>query len=72
MAKLALTTWQLKQHDDGIIADWIPARVPGSVQQTLLEANLIGDPFYGMNEKDVQWLGGEALVRLEHVAVVGD
>jgi beta-mannosidase len=57
MGKLALTTWQLKQRDGSIIADWMPAQVPGSVQQTLLEANLIPDPFYGLNEKDVQWVG---------------
>ncbi len=53
---LDLTTWQLKQQGDRI-QDWIPAQVPGSVQQTLLEASLIPEPFYGLNEKEVQWVG---------------
>jgi beta-mannosidase len=57
MKKLALTAWQLKQYGDGQIRDWTDARVPGSVQQTLLEADLIPDPFYGTNEKDVRWVG---------------
>jgi beta-mannosidase len=55
--RLALTTWQLKQHNDGAIKEWIPAQVPGNVHQTLLEAKLIPDPFYGMNELEVQWVG---------------
>ena len=37
--------------------DWMPATVPGSVQQDLLSAGLIPDPFFGMQEKDVQWIG---------------
>jgi beta-mannosidase len=57
MQNLALTTWQLKQHGDSQSNDWINAQVPGSVQQTLLEANFIDDPFYGLNEEDVQWIG---------------
>jgi beta-mannosidase len=55
--KLALTTWQLKQHNGQHIKDWIPAQVPGNVHQTLLEQNLIPDPFYGTNELEVQWVG---------------
>jgi beta-mannosidase len=54
--KSPLNTWQLKQQGDRV-RDWIPAQVPGSVQQTLLEANLISDPFYGLNEHDMQWVG---------------
>ncbi len=57
MKKQFLKTWQLKQHSGSIITDWIPAKVPSNVQQTLLEANLIPDPFYGLNEKEVQWIG---------------
>lgn len=56
MQKLALTTWQLKNGSQQI-SDWIDARVPGSVHQTLLEAKLIPDPFYGLNEHQIQWVG---------------
>jgi beta-mannosidase len=33
-----------------------PAKVPGSVHTDLLSNNLIGDPFFGCNEKDQQWI----------------
>jgi beta-mannosidase len=58
--RLALTTWQLKQAEQSkqeFVKDWIPAQVPGNVHQTLLEQNLIPDPFYGTNELEVQWIG---------------
>lgn len=35
---------------------WMPARVPGTVYQDLLEAGRIPDPFLGMNEREVQWV----------------
>ena len=57
--------WQLKQrdstrdiHDDCTSDDgWIPARVPGTVHEALLAAGRIPDPFYGLNERDAQWVG---------------
>jgi len=56
--------WQLKQRDSArpILSDfesgeWIPASVPGTVQQDLLAAGRIPDPFVGLNENDVQWVG---------------
>jgi beta-mannosidase len=39
------------------LLDWMPATVPGTVQQDLLAAGIIRDPYQGMNEKDVQWVG---------------
>lgn len=57
MKKQVLEAWQLKQNGDGQLSTWLAAQVPGNVQQTLLEANLISDPFYGLNEKDIQWIG---------------
>lgn len=60
MEKLAFMTWQLKEYAGTLETSsggWIPAQVTGSVQQTLLEAGLIPDPFYGRNELDVQWVG---------------
>ncbi len=38
-------------------ARWLPARTPGSVQQDLIAAGLVTDPFVGMNEADIQWAG---------------
>src|ERR1035437_7498711 len=36
---------------------WHPAVVPGVVQTDLLHAGLIPDPFFGDNEKQLQWIG---------------
>lgn len=38
-------------------ARWFPARVPGSVQQDLLAAKRVPDPFEGINEAPIQWAG---------------
>jgi beta-mannosidase len=37
-------------------SEWLTAQVPGSVHTDLLRNKLIPDPFYGTNEKDVQWV----------------
>ncbi len=63
--KLLDAGWQLKQHDPArdlleefSAADgWVPASVPGTVHQDLLAAGRIPDPFVGLNEHDVQWVG---------------
>ncbi|HEU4324366.1 MAG TPA: glycoside hydrolase family 2 protein [Roseiflexaceae bacterium] len=60
--------WQLKALDKGgspeeacaESAGWLPARVPGTVHEALLEAGQIPDPFYGLNEQEVQWVGERA------------
>src|SRR5947209_1015426 len=36
--------------------DWMPAVVPGCVHNDLLRGKKIPDPFYGTNEKDLQWI----------------
>jgi len=38
-------------------ARWFPARVPGSVQQDLIAAGRVPDPFKGINEAPIQWAG---------------
>jgi beta-mannosidase len=38
---------------------WRPARVPGCVHTDLLAAGLIGDPFYGTNERELRWIENE-------------
>src|SRR5262249_537226 len=57
--------WQLKQRDPSqdLQADfaaaegWLPASAPGSVFLDLLAAGAIPDPFVGLNENEVQWIG---------------
>jgi beta-mannosidase len=36
--------------------EWFPATVPGTAHTDLLKNRLIDDPFYGSNEKAVQWI----------------
>ncbi|MDP3915229.1 MAG: glycoside hydrolase family 2 protein [Bacteroidota bacterium] len=36
--------------------EWLPATVPGSVHTDLLQNGLIKDPFYRLNEHDLQWI----------------
>ncbi|HZU85368.1 MAG TPA: glycoside hydrolase family 2 protein, partial [Polyangiaceae bacterium] len=38
-------------------SEWMPATVPGCVHTDLLANGKIADPFYGTNEKDLQWIG---------------
>ena len=38
-------------------ASWLNATVPGSVQQDLIAAGIVPDPFIGRNEAAIQWAG---------------
>ncbi len=38
-------------------AKWLAATVPGSVQQDLIAARRVPDPYKGMNEAAIQWAG---------------
>ncbi|MES2336882.1 MAG: glycoside hydrolase family 2 protein [Pseudomonadota bacterium] len=38
-------------------AAWLPATVPGSVQQDLIAAKRVPDPFLAQNEAAIQWAG---------------
>jgi beta-mannosidase len=57
--------WQYKQRnatlsleEDFASADgWLPATVPGTIHQDLLASGQIPDPFFGLNEPLVQWVG---------------
>ncbi|GEM44442.1 beta-mannosidase [Deinococcus cellulosilyticus] len=59
------TRWEFKQRDPasdlqqdfGRSEGWQSATVPGTVQQDLLHHGQIEDPYYGLNERDVQWIG---------------
>jgi beta-mannosidase len=62
--------------------DWMPAVVPGVVHTDLLRDGKIPDPFYGTNEKALQWIEGTdweyrstvvadaALLRRERIEIV--
>lgn len=45
--------WQFSASDSN---EWLPASVPGYVHTDLLENGKIEDPFYRLNEHDVQWI----------------
>ena len=49
--------WTLRQEGKD---EAIPATVPGVVQNDLLAAGKIPDPFYGKNEDALQWIGDAA------------
>ena len=48
--------WQFRKAGD---KQWLPAQVPGGVISDLLKNKKITDPFYRMNEKQVQWIENE-------------
>ena len=45
--------WTFKSVQDSV---WMPATVPGSVHTDLISDGIIEDPFYRLNEKDIQWI----------------
>ena len=46
-------SWEFKNNVDSL---WFEASVPGDVHTDLLNNELIKDPFYRLNEHDVQWI----------------
>jgi beta-mannosidase len=46
--------WEFRQHGS---TAWMQARVPGSVHTDLLENKIIKDPYFGIHEKEQQWIG---------------
>jgi beta-mannosidase len=49
------SAWKFRQADKKT-GDWLAARVPGCVHTDLLQHKLIPDPFWGSNEKKLQWI----------------
>ena len=45
--------WVFRQYNLG---EWLPACVPGTIHTDLLNNGQIPDPFYRVNEKDLQWI----------------
>lgn len=54
MIKTLNGSWLFKQADK---SDWMDATVPGCNFTDLMDNNVIDDPFIGLNEKDVEWVG---------------
>ena len=50
------TGWTFRQER---LRNWHPATVPGTVHTDLLALGLIDDPFFGLNERGVQWIDKE-------------
>ena len=50
------TNWEFRQVGT---EDWMPAQVPGSVHTDLMNNGKIEDPYYRLNERDVQWVDKE-------------
>lgn len=48
--------WQFRKTGD---TAWLPAEVPGCVHTDLLKNKLIDNPFFGDNEKKLQWIEKE-------------
>jgi beta-mannosidase len=50
------STWLFRKVSDTV---WYPAEIPGTVHTDLFQNELISDPFYGSNEKNLQWIENE-------------
>ncbi|MCF8227064.1 MAG: glycoside hydrolase family 2 protein [Bacteroidales bacterium] len=48
--------WEMKMAGTG---EWFPAEIPGCVHTDLLRNGVIEDPFYRLNEHDLQWIDKE-------------
>lgn len=48
--------WSFKKISD---SNWLPAKVPGTVHTDLYNNKIIPNPFFGNNEKELQWIENE-------------
>jgi beta-mannosidase len=53
---LSSETWSCKKTAD---SNWLPAKIPGTVHTDLLNNKIISNPFFGSNEKQLQWIENE-------------
>ncbi|MBI9058084.1 MAG: glycoside hydrolase family 2 protein [Labilibaculum sp.] len=47
------SNWEFSEKDS---MNWLPAKVPGCIHTDLLANGKIEDPFYRLNEHDLQWI----------------
>lgn len=55
---LSSEKWQFKSVNNDKYK-WLPAKVPGTVHTDLWANKIIPDPFFGANEKQLQWIENE-------------
>jgi len=48
--------WSFRKLND---RNWLPATIPGTVHTDLFNNKVIPDPFFGANEKQLQWIENE-------------
>jgi beta-mannosidase len=53
---LSSENWTFRKSTE---SNWLPAKIPGTVHTDLLANKLIPDPFFGANEKQLQWIENE-------------
>jgi beta-mannosidase len=61
--------WRFQEASQGV---WHPAVVPGNVHADLLRNGVIPDPFFGENERTLQWIGEKDWVYQTTFAVSGE
>ncbi|NDW17617.1 glycoside hydrolase family 2 protein [Dysgonomonas sp. 216] len=61
--------WRFRQ---GSSQNWFPATVPGVVHTDLMANEIIEDPFFRMNERNVQWIDKEDWMYETHFDVSDD
>ncbi len=67
LASLTLSSgWTFRQER---LHNWHHATVPGTVHTDLMAIGSIQDPFYGLNERDVQWIDKEDWLYDNHFTV---
>jgi beta-mannosidase len=76
--------YKLLPTDHQRVLKWFPAQVPGTIHTDLLAQKIIPDPFYRMNENDVQWIENlqwlyrrefdvdAALLKEQHIILVAE
>lgn len=57
--QLSSLPWTFRKASDSLA---YPAKIPGTVHTDLLNNALIEDPFFGTNEKDLQWIENETWI----------
>lgn len=53
---LASEEWKFVKEGD---TNWLPASIPGTIHTDLFQNKIIPDPFFGANEKKLQWIEEE-------------
>ncbi len=76
--------YKLLPVDHKRVLDWVPAHVPGTIHTDLLDQKIIPDPYYRMNENDIQWIENlqwiyrrefpvdAALLKEQHIILVAE